>query len=148
MYVADQSQFPTISDDELHVMDAAISSLCEKLRVSQDAARHLESQLRAISSAPTTEDASHQLANTSTECKNLMSRLKNLQTVANAVSPEERKLVFAVQEKTVKEWRKRKRMAMDIVNTVLEGYPKTKKQFLEEVGVETDEDYNMKPPEL
>ncbi|CAG0922250.1 unnamed protein product [Notodromas monacha] len=37
------------------------------------------------------------------------------------------------------EWRKRKRMAMDMIDGVLEEYPKTKKALLEDIGVETDE---------
>ncbi|KAK2157018.1 hypothetical protein LSH36_200g01015 [Paralvinella palmiformis] len=52
------------------------------------------------------------------------------------------------RSESVKVWRKRKRMTNDILDAILEGYPKKKKDLLEEIGIETDEEYNVKPPEL
>ena len=40
----------------------------------------------------------------------------------------------------IKEWRKRKRLTTDILDAILEGYPKKKKDLFEEVGIETDDD--------
>lgn len=55
--------------------------------------------------------------------------------------------VYKEREKYCKEWRKRKRMATELSDAILEGYPKSKKQFFEEVGIETDEDHNVKLPD-
>ena len=44
------------------------------------------------------------------------------------------------------EWRKRKRIATDIVDAVMEGYPKRKKDLYEEVGLETDEEVGVTLP--
>ena len=49
---------------------------------------------------------------------------------------------------TCKEWRKRKRMFDTIADAVLDGYPKPKKHFFDEVGVETDQDAKVNMPEL
>ncbi|CAI8032610.1 Homologous-pairing protein 2 homolog [Geodia barretti] len=62
------------------------------------------------------------------------------------VSPEECKKVTKAHTEAVRHWRKRKRMTTDIVNAILEGYPKSKKQLFEEVGIETDEDYGVSVP--
>ena len=37
--------------------------------------------------------------------------------------------------------------ATELSDAILEGYPKSKKQFFEEVGIETDEDHNVKLPD-
>lgn len=43
-------------------------------------------------------------------------------------------------------WRKRRRMAMDILDAILEGYPKKKKDLFDDIGIETDEDVGVKLP--
>lgn len=35
----------------------------------------------------------------------------------------------------------------ELCDAILEGYPKSKKQFFEEVGIETDEDHNVTLPD-
>ena len=44
-----------------------------------------------------------------------------------------------MKDKTVSEWRKRKRMCCDMLDAILEGYPKGKKALYEEVGIEVDD---------
>lgn len=45
-----------------------------------------------------------------------------------------------------KAWRKRKRIVKDIIDTVLENSEMTKKNMLEAVGIETDEDAGVTLP--
>lgn len=59
----------------------------------------------------------------------------------------ERKSTLTLKrKKLVDEWRKRKRMATGIINTIMENYSKKKKDFFEEVGIETDDDNNVVIP--
>lgn len=37
-------------------------------------------------------------------------------------------------------YRKRKRMCNDMVDAIMEGYPKTKKALIADIGLETDEE--------
>ena len=46
------------------------------------------------------------------------------------------------------EWRKRKRICMNIVDAILENYPKSKKVLFEEIGLETEEDLGIKIPDV
>jgi 26S proteasome regulatory subunit (ATPase 3-interacting protein) len=48
------------------------------------------------------------------------------------------KKACVIKEKTASELRKRKRICGDMLDQILESYPKGKKALLEEVGVETD----------
>ena len=75
-------------------------------------------------------------------------KLEKLQKGTVLISKEEKEKVYKGRETYVKAWRKRKRISSDILNAILEGYPKSKKQLYEEVGIETDEDYNVSPPEI
>lgn len=45
-----------------------------------------------------------------------------------------------------KAWRKRKRIVKDIIDTVLENSEMTKKNLLETIGLETDEDAGIALP--
>ena len=108
----------------------------------------------------------------------------------DSVTPQESAKIKKDHQESVRQWRKRKRMvrmivvtstslslslshththththtqSTDIVNAILEGYPKSKKEFFvsgvtlfhlltynpflqEEVGIETDEDYGVTLP--
>lgn len=148
VYVADQSQFAAVSDAELKGMDSSISDLTNSLRQSQETTKQNDARLRALTSSLTTQEANKQLVTLTEQCTTAANRLDNLKNQSNGVSPEERKQVMGSRSLYVKAWRKRKRMTTDIMNAVLEGYPKSKKQLCEEVGIETDEDFSVKPPEL
>lgn len=54
------------------------------------------------------------------------------------VSAADFKKAQQLKEKSTTELRKRKRICLDILDQILENYPKSKKALLEEVGVETD----------
>lgn len=59
------------------------------------------------------------------------------------VSEKDRELVRKNYEKYTKEYRKRKRMCTNILDSILENCPKTKKALYEEIGIETDESVGM-----
>ena len=54
------------------------------------------------------------------------------------VSPADFKNAQKLKEKSLTELRKRKRICLDIVDQLMEGYPNPKKALLEEMGVEMD----------
>ncbi|XP_012658341.1 homologous-pairing protein 2 homolog [Otolemur garnettii] len=105
------------------------------------------SELKELSSALTTPEMQKEIEELKKECAAYTERLKNIKAATNHVTPEEKEQVYRERQKYHKEWRKRKRMATELSDAILEGYPKSKKQFFEEVGIETDEDYNVKLPD-
>jgi 26S proteasome regulatory subunit, ATPase 3, interacting protein len=70
----------------------------------------------------------------------LRDQIKVYKSKNTTIDPAEQKKVEKQYEKYATAYRKRKRMCTDMLDAILEGYPKTKKHLLEEVGVETDED--------
>ncbi|XP_041366330.1 homologous-pairing protein 2 homolog [Gigantopelta aegis] len=148
VYVADQSQFPDVNDEKLKAMDLTISKLTDDLQNEQTEMKKLESELKVLNSSITTKEAQNQIEELTREIETMTDKLNTLKEGRVLISPQEKEKVYKNRVKYVKEWRKRKRISTDIVSAVLEGYPKTKKQLLEEIGIETDEDYNVKPPEV
>ena len=62
------------------------------------------------------------------------------------MSTEEKVAIQGAHGKTVTAWRKRKRMASDILDSILESWPKSKTSLFEDIGVDTDESVGAKLP--
>ncbi|KAK7940573.1 hypothetical protein WMY93_003899 [Mugilogobius chulae] len=148
IYFADQSQFQDVSDDDLKEMDAQISKLNVELQSLTQNCRQLDSELKELNNSLTTEEITKEIKQLKEECSGFKTRLDKIKSATNHVTPEEKEKVCKERNLYVKEWKKRKRLASDMMNSILEGYPKSKKEFLEEVGVETDEDYKVTIPNI
>ncbi|KAK6191476.1 hypothetical protein SNE40_003154 [Patella caerulea] len=148
VYVADQSKFPDVNDNEIKLMDSEIVDLTEKVNSKLDKVKALETVLKTFTSAVSTKDAIQQLSQVTTECEKYKAKLKILSEGQVLISAQDKETVYKGREKYVKEWRKRKRISNDIVNAILEGYPKSKKELLETIGIETDEDIGVSPPKI
>ncbi|KAJ8024530.1 likeous-pairing protein 2-like [Holothuria leucospilota] len=147
IYVADQSQLPDVDEKELLEMDRKINELKENLSTSISSCKTMERELNSLNSELTTEAAQEALQTLTKECERKQQKLKGITEATNHVTPEEKDRIYSNYNKYVKEWRKRKRLATDILDAILEGYPKKKKDLFEEIGIETDEEYNVKLPE-
>ena len=148
VYVIDQTQFPEVDETEIKTMDDKIAQLNAELQLKSDEVRKLESELKSFDNMLSTDCARSELSELYPEIEKLRTKLEKLKEGRVLISKEEKDSVYNNRSKFVKEWRKRKRISNDILNSILEGYPKTKKHLYEEIGIETDEDYNTRPPEL
>ncbi|KAM9456667.1 homologous-pairing protein 2 homolog isoform 2-T2 [Clarias gariepinus] len=146
IYFADQSQFADVSDADLKQMDCRISELNSQVEAVTQTCRQLDTELKELNNSLTTAEMTTQIKELKAECEDYRARLDKIKTATNHVTPEEREKVYKERSLYVKEWKKRKRLATDMIGSILEGYPKSKKEFLEEVGVETDEDHKVTVP--
>ena len=106
-----------------------------------------ESKLKELKSQPTDAEAESEILVLENLVSGLEQRLHKLSNEQNLVSKEEKEKIAKTHELAVKEWRKRKRMCTNIMDAILEGYPKSKKDFIEDVGIETDEEMGVKIPD-
>ncbi|KAM6956992.1 homologous-pairing protein 2 homolog [Aplochiton taeniatus] len=148
IYFADQAQFTDVSEADLKTMDSQISELNTQLQTVTHSSRQLDAELKELNNSLTTKDMTSEIQELQAECSGYKERLGKIKSATNHVTPEEKEKVCKERNLYVKEWKKRKRMASDMMNAILEGYPKSKKQFLEEVGVETDEDCKVVMPSV
>ncbi|NXW95292.1 HOP2 protein, partial [Alopecoenas beccarii] len=146
IYFADQEQLPAASDAELRGLDEAIAALSAKVQAAQQSCRHMEAELKELNGSMTTPEVAREIEELRKDCTNYMEKLERIKSAANHVTPEEKEKVCSEQKLYCKEWRRRKRMATELLDAILEGYPKSKKQFFEEVGIETDEEHNVTLP--
>ena len=94
----------------------------------------------------TNEEASAELQRVQDVNAGLRERLQKLQSNQTVISAEDKAKVVQFHSSAVTQWRKRKRMASDVLDSVLEGWPKTKQSLLEEIGVDTDESIGVSIP--
>ncbi|XP_034395216.1 homologous-pairing protein 2 homolog isoform X2 [Cyclopterus lumpus] len=146
IYFADQSQFKNVNEADLKEMDCQISQLSAEVQSLTQSCRQLDAELKELSSSLTTEEMTSEIKELKAECSGYRARLEKIKSATNHVTPEEKEKVYRDRNVYVKEWKKRKRLASDMMDSILEGYPKSKKQFLDEVGVETDEDSKVVVP--
>ncbi|KAJ8414422.1 hypothetical protein AAFF_G00052920 [Aldrovandia affinis] len=146
IYFADQSQFTDVSDTELKGMDGRISELNAEVQAVAQSCRLLDSELKELSGSLTAKEMRSEIQELTQECAMYRERLEKIKSATNHITPEEKEKVYKEQNLYVKEWKRRKRLATDMMGAILEGYPKSKKQFLEEVGIETDEDCKVTMP--
>ncbi|KAL9968421.1 hypothetical protein ACROYT_G026797 [Oculina patagonica] len=147
VYAPKQDQFGDYDENEIKKIDGNITISTEKLKKLQETLKNQESELRSVNSTLTTKDAKARLAELTTQCDRYQERIKNIKSAANHVTPAEKDKIYKEHKQFVQTWRKRKRMATDILNGILEGYPKPKKQLIEDIGIETDEEYGAVIPD-
>nr|XP_046187157.1 homologous-pairing protein 2 homolog isoform X2 [Oncorhynchus gorbuscha] len=128
IYFADQAQFAEVSEADLKAIDSRISDLSTQVQAISQGCRQLDAELKELNSSLTTEEMISEIQELKEGCSVYREHLEKIKSATNHVTPEQ------------------KEMAADMMGSILEGYPKTKKQFLEEVGVETDEDCKVTMP--
>ncbi|KAJ7992385.1 hypothetical protein DPEC_G00277970 [Dallia pectoralis] len=148
IYFADQAQFEEVSEGDLKAMDSHISELSSQVQTESQSCRQLDTELKELNSSLTTEEMMSEIQALKAECFGYRERLEKIKSATNHITPEQKEKVYKERDLYVKEWKKRKRLASDMMGSILEGYPKTKKQFLEEVGMETDEDHQVTMPSV
>lgn len=124
-------------DQEIYALTTNLTSLQEKLQLDTI-------DLKSLQNKMSTEEASIEREKLLAETATLKAKLSNLKENAEPISDKEKAKIKSENENCTKEYRKRKRLCTDIINSILEGYPKTKKHLLEDIGIETDEDVNFK----
>ncbi|XP_040353557.1 homologous-pairing protein 2 homolog isoform X1 [Herpailurus yagouaroundi] len=110
IYFADQDQFDMVSDADLQGLDTKIVALTAKVQSLQQSCRHMEAELKELTSALTTPEMQKEIQELKKECAGYRERLKNIKAATNHVTPEEKEQVYRERQKYCKEWRKRKRM--------------------------------------
>ncbi|GIY85759.1 homologous-pairing protein 2 homolog [Caerostris darwini] len=138
IYFIDQNEFQNSKDANLQQMDEEINNINQALKELQQQIKNAENELNTLDKSLTTEAAEVELLALKKELPNLKSRLQTLESNAGRIKPEEKDGLYEARKKSCKEWTKRKCLANDMIDAILEGYPKDKKHLFEEVGIETD----------
>jgi 26S proteasome regulatory subunit (ATPase 3-interacting protein) len=128
---------------ELQDLDSKLSDISQKLASAEQKLKSSENLSRDLQSAPTTNAAECEQKLLESKIETLKAKFDNIYKNTVNISETDREQVQKDHEGNVKEWRKRKRLCMDIVESILEFYPNSKRALLDEVGIETDEDVGV-----
>ena len=145
-YFVNQDLLETCSEAELESLDKKCVEVDEEVRTQTDQVKQLETKLRTLTSSLTNSEAEEELRQLSESNNVLQERLDKLTNNQVVVSAEDKNKITQLHTKAVGHWRKRKRMASDVLDSVLEGWPKSKQALFDEIGVDTDESVGVKFP--
>ncbi|KAG8237066.1 hypothetical protein J437_LFUL005173 [Ladona fulva] len=123
-------------DGDIERINSEVSKLEKEIKES-------EAKLSMVRASLTTADAERELSKITSEVERLRGELKDIKSNPETVSSAEREKIISTHAKYVKEWRTRKNQCMQMVLTILENLPKNKVSFMQELGMETDEDVNV-----
>eukprot|EP00048_Salpingoeca_helianthica_P014807 m.223665 g.223665 ORF g.223665 m.223665 type:complete len:227 (+) comp16293_c0_seq1:43-723(+) len=143
IYFVDQSGFAKSDPAELSKMDEEIDGLKRKADELVASNEAVDKELKALESEPGTDEAKREIAILLEENARLKEKLQRLQSSEALISPAERDRIFKQYESNVKEWKRRKRMATEITDAILDNFPKSKKLLFEEIGLVPDEEANV-----
>ncbi|CAG4939492.1 unnamed protein product [Colias eurytheme] len=124
--------------------DAQFKTLSHELEEKRNNLKTVENRLKNLLTTPTSDAAKKQIEEINANISKIESKLTTLRNSVAVLSAQEKRIILDQHEKYLREYRKRKRICSDMIETILDGYPKSKKNFLEELCVETDEMVNFK----
>jgi len=146
VYAPTQDRFGDIKPEELKSLDAKCVDLQEELKKLQSEIKQQENEISIFAKQMTTEELTESVEKLEKLNTELTQKINKIKSGRVLITKEERQKINNHAEKMISHWRKRKRMTNDIVDGILEGYPKSKKHLLEETGVETDEEVGVALP--
>lgn len=125
--------------------DHSVFQILEKsevLKKLEQELKSVETSMGGFQSVLTTEEAVKKKSELQSCVANLRAKLSSLSENQELISKVDRDKIEKSYDTTVKAYRKRKRICMDIFNSILENYPKSKLALIEEIGLEMDDDTN------
>ncbi|GBB95998.1 hypothetical protein RclHR1_02660019 [Rhizophagus clarus] len=139
VYVINQEQFESPSQEELNDMDSKIEELKKEVDKYKEKNRQLTSELTALNNSLTNEQCEERLKVLTEQNKKYEERLIELQSGAKQFSVDDAKRIDEKFEKNRKFWKQRKKMFDEIVSTILDAIDMKKKVFEdEELCIERD----------
>jgi len=145
-YFVNQDSFTTCSEEELGLLDTKCKEAEDQAKTVGDSVKQKEAKLRSLVNSLTESQAKEELDRVVDENRQLLERLAKLENNQEVVSAEDKVKINLLHSTTVSLWKKRKRMATDVLDSVLESWPKSKQSLMEEVGVDSDESVGVKVP--
>ncbi|KAI6649421.1 hypothetical protein LOD99_11786 [Oopsacas minuta] len=147
VYCIEQSTMPNLSDSEMKELDNEISNCEDKIQTLKGSIKALESEIKTVSNSLSLEDTKLKVKETIELCTDLETRLNTIKSSGGKqITPTEKSRIQKQHSGNIGHWKKRKRLASDMLDQILENYPKSKRELLDEIGIETDEEHNVKIP--
>ena len=146
IFFVDQSKVQIMKEEEIKGMETEIDKYSLQYNEVSKEVKKLESKINVSKKQKSIKEIEEELKSVEKEVTDLTERLKTLKDTAKGIDPQDNQQTKEERKKLVTEWKKRKRLANDALDMILEGYPASKKKLMQEIGIETDEDNDAKIP--
>lgn len=143
IYCVVQPDSTAVDQKEIQSIDEELLATNEALRQIKRKYKESEVEVKALQSTYSTEEAARTLAEMEKNITELKMQIAQLTEIHGNVPEKDKEQVKKDFEKVTKEYKKRKRLCTDVLDSILENCPKTKKVLFEEIGIETDENVGM-----
>jgi 26S proteasome regulatory subunit, ATPase 3, interacting protein len=126
---------------QLRTLDDDIKRMEADVKTKEARIKTIETAIKTTQNSMTREEVDAQMATLKTSVDALRAQAAILRDKGDGqMDPAEQKRVEQQFDKYSTAYRKRKRMCTNMIDMIMESYPKTKKQLVADVGIETDED--------
>ncbi|KAG2374749.1 hypothetical protein C9374_010493 [Naegleria lovaniensis] len=140
LWYRNQTDLEVLSKEELKEIDNDIKDIQKDIAAVKSDNQKRASELARIQKAPTTVQLVSIVATQREELAAKKQKLEKLESGSiQLVSPEEKKKALVDLDKYLKEWKKRKNLAMSIFDSCSETCETNPSELLEEIGMDTDE---------
>jgi len=145
-FVINQDSLPAASEEELAKLDKEVNELNNDLSSKQDKLKVVDSKVRKLNSSLTSKEAEQQLESLQSTVHEMEERLEKLQNNQVLITEEQKNEINKRYAEAVTHWKKRKRMCMNALDSILESWPKSKKDLFDQIGIDTDESCGVSIP--
>eukprot|EP00164_Ancoracysta_twista_P004315 GFYU01005813.1.p1 GENE.GFYU01005813.1~~GFYU01005813.1.p1 ORF type:complete len:433 (+),score=63.19 GFYU01005813.1:177-1301(+) len=143
IYIVNQDLFPEVNLEELAAMDAQIVELTEEQKEIANEVRVLSAEYANLSNQLTLEEMNAKIIKLTGENGEMEAKLEKLADTSTIVSKADRDHLHKKYQSARQIWRARKRLCREAVDMICEASGKKPNDFMEEVGVERDEDVSV-----
>ncbi|XP_019894820.1 homologous-pairing protein 2 homolog isoform X2 [Musca domestica] len=123
-----------------------LAQVRQVLKSKENQLSEMQTKLRSLSKIKTVAQLEEEKENLMDDIRNINERLRHYEAQEKEakLSAQDVKKIEAKYANVSTAYRKRKRICTDMLDAILEGYPKTKKALIADIGLETDDDVGFK----
>ncbi|VDO31358.1 unnamed protein product [Haemonchus placei] len=138
IFYANQDKLEKYDEAAIADCDSRINSLSEEVKSLTAKYKDIQTELRDLSNVKTTAELRTLTSTIKTNIENMKARITKLETSRDAAAAEDGKRALQVESAISKIVQKRKRLATDMLNAIMENSPLPKRELLDSMGVELD----------
>lgn len=127
-----------VDNEKLKEMDNLVGQLNTKVNKLRDSVSTKETKKKSLKEHIPMKDIENKLAEIQKGIKESKVKITSIRERCKNSNPEDQIKVKKTHKTLSTEWKKRKRIASEAIDSILESSSKPKKAFLEEVGLEVD----------
>lgn len=132
-------------DEELKKLDRCINTLTTNIEdISKKLRTESSKYPKNEKNMMTLDQAAAEKLDLENQISSLKSELQRYEENSKPMSEKEKLKICEQYQKYDKEYKSRKKICQEIINQIMENYPKSEKILLEEMGIETDADVGFK----